>query len=410
MANQQIKSVVFAGALTLYALGFGNQLLAAKHVGGFDRTHYLSESSHVQKQVRFWEKIFASYPSTTVLIHDANFPELVTDLIDFKVFAKSLGGKVLTDRSYRNRISDGYLSRYQMALKRFHTKGRKAVLTGAIERRIFNVYKTKPAALKLLLKGQVSIRSQTGLADEFKRAVERSYKFLPFMERVFQRENLPIDLTRIAFVESMFNPKAVSKVGASGIWQFMPATARQFMKVDKFIDERNSPYKASEGAAKLLAKNYRHLRSWPLAVTAYNFGRAGMAKAKRRMGTDDLGYIIKNYRAKSFGFASKNFYAEFIAARNIYRSYFSDKPKRFYRNDVMKVKLKKPITIARLVSKTSINKDLLSRYNLCLTPRALKHYHYSPLPAGFNIYVPAAYASSVKLAVGRSSKARQERF
>ena len=291
------------------ATNIASRAIASKHVGSSNRVHYLSESKHVQKQVKFWEKVFSSIPSTSVLIHDSDFPDLITDLIDFKVFAKSLGKKVLTSRSYRHKIAEGYLARYELALKRFRADGRGAAKLGSIERRIFNVYKTNPIALKKLFKGQISLRSQAGLADEFGRAVERAYKVLPYMERVFQRKGLPIDLTRIVFVESMFNPKALSKVGASGIWQFMPATARQFMTVNRLIDERNSPYKASEGAAKLLARNYRSLKSWPLAVTAYNFGRAGIEKATRKTRTDDLGYIIKNYRAKSFGFASKNFYA-----------------------------------------------------------------------------------------------------
>ena len=83
------------------------------------------------------------------------------------------------------------------------------------------------------------------------------------MEQIFEDHNIPKNLTRIAFVESMFNEKAISKVGASGVWQFMPSTAKDFIIVDKYIDERNSPIKATEAAAKLLKANFKLLGSWP---------------------------------------------------------------------------------------------------------------------------------------------------
>ena len=70
-------------------------------------------------------------------------------------------------------------------------------------------------------------------------------------------------------------------------------------------------------AAKMLAYNYRWLKSWPLAIVAYNHGPGGLARAAKQTGTRDLGTIIKSYYSNSFGFASKNFYAEFLAASSI---------------------------------------------------------------------------------------------
>jgi membrane-bound lytic murein transglycosylase D len=97
------------------------------------------------------------------------------------------------------------------------------------------------------------------------------------------------------------------------------------MRVDHVVDERRDPFLASEAAARLLRSNYERLGTWPLAITAYNHGPGGLAKAVRLHGTRDIGAIVARYRSPSFGFASRNFYAEFLAARRIDQS-----PERYF--------------------------------------------------------------------------------
>ena len=86
----------------------------------------------------------------------------------------------------------------------------------------------------------------------------------------------------------------------------MPSTARDYVIVDKYIDERNSPIKATEAAAKLLKANYRLLGSWPLAVTAYNYGAGGLINATYKLKTKDFNVIALEHHGKTFGFASRN--------------------------------------------------------------------------------------------------------
>ena len=81
-------------------------------------------------------------------------------------------------------------------------------------------------------------------------------------------------------VESSFNPAAYSKVGAAGLWQFMRSTGRRYMRIDGAVDDRLDPFRSTEAAAQLLAYNYRVLGTWPLALTAYNHGSAGVRRAK----------------------------------------------------------------------------------------------------------------------------------
>jgi hypothetical protein len=89
------------------------------------------------------------------------------------------------------------------------------------------------------------------------------------------------------------------------------------LQVSRRVDERLDPLKSARAAAKLLKDNYEALGTWPLAITAYNHGRGGMLRAKKAHGSD-LPTIINEYRGPVFGYASMNFYAEFLAAAAVY--------------------------------------------------------------------------------------------
>src|SRR4029078_12446805 len=122
---------------------------------------------------------------------------------------------------------------------------------------------------------------------------------------IFRQEGLPIELTRLPFVESSFNLRARSKVGATGLWQFMRSTARLYMRMDASADERNDPLRATRAAAKKLRDNFEMLQSWPLPITAYNRGPSGVKRLTEKLGTTDIVDII-DVRKGHFGFASAN--------------------------------------------------------------------------------------------------------
>jgi membrane-bound lytic murein transglycosylase D len=119
-------------------------------------------------------------------------------------------------------------------------------------------------------------------------------------------------------VESGFYSRARSTAGAVGIWQFTRGTGRQFMRITRYHDDRLNPSTETEAAAQLLRSNYLTFGNWPLAITAYNYGTAGMAQAADEY-ADDYGRIVREYEGPHFGFASKNYYAEFLAALQINR-------------------------------------------------------------------------------------------
>jgi membrane-bound lytic murein transglycosylase D len=100
----------------------------------------------------------------------------------------------------------------------------------------------------------------------------------------------------------------------------MRSTGRRYMRIDSAVDDRLDPFRSTEAAAQLLAYNYRVLGSWPLALTAYNHGTAGVRHAKETLGTDDIVRIVRSYNSRTFGFASRNFYVSFLAALDIDRN------------------------------------------------------------------------------------------
>src|SRR4029453_5019016 len=135
--------------------------------------------------------------------------------------------------------------------------------------------------------------------------------------RIFRDEGLPVELTRLPLIESCFDVEAYSKVGAAGIWQFMPATGRLYMEVSNSVDERRDPIASTRAAGRYLSASYEPPGNWPPPTTCYNHGPNGMARAIGDTGSDNIVNIIRYYGGPGFGFASRNFYAEFLAPLKI---------------------------------------------------------------------------------------------
>ena len=121
--------------------------------------------------------------------------------------------------------------------------------------------------------------------DYTRMVIRRMQVYFPLFEKYLAKHNMPDDLKYLAIVESGLNPRAVSRVGAAGLWQFMPATGRIY-RLDRswFIDERLDPEKATEAACKYLKQLHGMFNNWELALAAYNAGPGNVRKAVRRSG------------------------------------------------------------------------------------------------------------------------------
>jgi len=273
----------------------------------------------LRTQVDFWKQVYATYSRNEVVIHDTRRLDRVYVVVDFSDLAGS-EWSAADVAAYRKARVDGEIERIRAILVRLHQNGGPDAYATEDERAVARLFADDPDPAKFLKAAAPDrLRSQTGLRERFGAGLETARRYWPEMERVFAREGLPAELTRLPLVESCFNVHAYSKVGAAGIWQFMPATARRFMRVDDVVDERRDPFTATEAAAVYLRRDYDVLGSWPLAITAYNHGRAGVQRAVAAVGSTDLQDIVEQYNGPAFKFASRNFYAEFLAALEVER-------------------------------------------------------------------------------------------
>jgi len=124
----------------------------------------------------------------------------------------------------------------------------------------------------------------------------RKRLYFDIFEEALRRHNLPQELKYLAIVESGLNPKAISRAGAAGLWQFMPSTGKIYkLKQDQFIDERLDPYKSTEAACKYLKDLYNIFNDWELALASYNCGPGNVRKAIRKSGYKDTFWGIYNF-------------------------------------------------------------------------------------------------------------------
>jgi len=130
----------------------------------------------------------------------------------------------------------------------------------------------------------------------FERLMAVSEYYFPMFEESLARQNVPLEIKYLAVVESALNPKAVSRVGATGLWQFMYQTGKQYdLTIDSYVDERNDPLKASDAAAQYMANMYKIFGDWDLVLASYNSGPGNVAKAIRRSGGRQNYWNIRKY-------------------------------------------------------------------------------------------------------------------
>jgi membrane-bound lytic murein transglycosylase D len=272
----------------------------------------------MESQVRFWRAIFTDYSRYQVVLHDAADLDKIYAVLDFRAHGQELDPPAL-ERLMREETDAG-LARLRALFGRLHEAGPNPAGLSDDEQRLFALFRGDSSPDRFLAAADGKrLRSQRGLRERFAAGIRASRRYLPEMEAIFREAGVPLELTRLPLIESCFDVEAYSKVGAAGIWQFMPATARRYIAVGSAVDERRDPITATRAAARFLAHLHDRLGSWPLAITAYNHGPEGIVRATRALGTRDIDVIVRDYRGPAFGFASRNFYAEFIAALDVDR-------------------------------------------------------------------------------------------
>ena len=335
----------------------------------------------LEDNVEFWRKVYTEWGRDKVVIHDDRYLGVVYQVASLpgaieevytpaqKAYAASL------EDSWRARLaalesraaSGARLSPAEQELKlKLERGGGSGALFGAAER----------------------VRSQRGVRERYRDGLARSGRWEPVFREVFRRHGLPEDLALLPHVESSFQANARSSAGASGMWQFVRATGKNYMTVDSAIDERLDPVMAADAAARYLKSAYAKLRSWPLALTSYNHGVGGMLRAKERYGTD-MTRIVRDYDGRYFGFASRNFYAQFLAARHVARNadrYFPEGVRFEAPLSDQPVRLSYAVWVDDLARHYRVPTSALITRNLSWLEPVRRGEH--PVPAGTTVWLP----------------------
>ncbi len=332
----------------------------------------------LEPAVRFWVRVYTRIDTDSGYLHDAD---------DLSVIYATLHFAPHSSRWARERIVRAARERYAAALRRI------AFSTGPLapgDERIRELWGRK-ASRRRLLEAADDIRFQLGQSNRFREGLERSGRWRADIARTLARFGVPAELAALPQVESSFNPRARSKDGAAGLWQFMFSTGRRYLRINSTVDERLDPFASTRAAAQLLAYDHRLLGTWPLAVTAYNHGAAGMRRAVEALGTDDIGTIVRDYHTRTFGFASRNFYASFLAVLHIDRDpgkYFGtirlDPRVRFD-------EVRMPVSASTLVLERTLHVDRRSLRELNPALRPVCWYGRRSVPKGYELRLPAGH-------------------
>lgn len=272
----------------------------------------------LEVQVKFWIDIYSKYNSDQGVLHDSENIDLIYQVLDFgSITSRTDIGPHQKEARKIKMVKEAKKSVIAM-LEKFHQLKDPSGLSEK-EKKIWDYFQKidEPKKFSEAAK-KTRLRFQLGQKDRVIQGIYFSGRYLEEFEKIFKENKLPIELTRLPFVESSYNVLARSKVGASGLWQIMPYTAKGYMKKDPSIDLRNHPIEGTKLAAKLLRQNYNMLQSWPLALTGYNHGPSGVLRLTKQYKTREIGELVENVTLrKRFGFASRNFYASFLAVLEV---------------------------------------------------------------------------------------------
>ena len=337
----------------------------------------------LEPDINFWHRVYTEIDTSSGFVHDSRHLGVVYRTLRFPEDAT---------RRQRNRTLRATYDELRGVLERL-ASGRRDNLS-AEEQRVLALWPDDVTNAELRAAAG-RLRFQLGQSNRFRSGLVRAGTWRQHIEDVLERHGLPAELAALPHVESSFDPTAYSKVGAAGMWQFTRSTGLRYMRIDHIVDERRDPFLSTLAAARLLDNNYGVLESWPLALTAYNHGVAGMRRAKSQQGTDDIEAIVRNYSGRTFGFASRNFYVAFLAALDIDRD-----PERYFGTvspspaaNTLTVEVPDFVTIDALERTLDIDRRRLRYWNPALMEPVWNGDKF--VPRGFALRLPTALAEDI---------------
>lgn len=276
-------------------------------------------SPFFRESTQFWFNVYTVYGIHQSILHDRENLSVIYNILDYTQLHQSSLNKQAIQRLQNNltenRILEIRTALTQLANGEAVSNSISQVIHTAIDKSSLTLPEDSNERQSFYLKLAENIRAQTGQRDNIKQGLVNYSPYSNVIDSYFSAFNLPKELLALAFLESSFNTRAVSRVGAVGVWQFMRPTGRSFMTIDNYQDHRLNPLISTVSALFLLQENRQILRRWDLAVVAYNSGTRHIINARRQLNLNPMTLedYLTRYDHPHVGFASRNFYSGFLA-------------------------------------------------------------------------------------------------
>ena len=345
-------------------------------------------------RVSFWVEVFSRWDTQTAVLHDKDNPHRVFSTLQRRDGCRRPRAGDTLDREKK---------RVKRQLQRLATalEGNKAL--DARQQQLLQQFPTDDAGL--IRATSERLRCQSGNRDRMLSALKSFQLYRPHILDALEAQNLTPELQYLPFVESAFNPNALSHVGAAGLWQIMPSTGKTLgLTVNNAVDDRYDPMRATDAAARYFRNSVDKLSATalenghrvvahelnPFVITSYNYGVRGMQRAIKQVGLD-YERLLGEYKSPNFQVAVKNFYASFLAARHVAKN-----SERFFGNvqpdfssrihSYNTVRLDRGTSAKRLIQSLSLDRDDFETLNPALKSVVWKHK--ALIPADFEIRLP----------------------
>lgn len=332
-------------------------------------------------QKAFWKEIFTKYTRRQFVVHDDWYVDVTFEVVEPEETGRAAW------RTVREREKH-----YRELLKKAAENWDDPKKMSPEVRKVYKFFNQVPENEHFPRREAYKrIRAQRGQADSFRKGIAWAGRFMPDLQNILREHGLPEKLAYLPLIESAYNPRVRSHVGAAGMWQLMPFVGKHYgLRVDHLVDERHDPFAATHAAARHLTENYESLKSWPLAITAYNHGLGGMKNAVKQVGSKDMWEIAQRYRSRTFGFSSRNFYAEFLVAIDIL-----DNPATYYPGieidppqPTRRFRLPDHVSAHALERHCGLPLAVLQTLNPALQPASLEEEAF--IPGGTTLNIPSA--------------------
>lgn len=387
---------LWGAASALFAIAFAAWFLPAAGQAAVPVARHQLECNdsfpcheELKRRTDFWIQVYSKWTTKQGVFHDSLHPERVYSVIEVANGCRGEGRDVERERARIRERLRGLAARVE---------GGKSV--GGDDKVLLDLFPARSAPA--IRAAAERVRCQQGNRDRFEEALKRYGSYGPMVRKLIRDSGLPDDVHYLPFVESLYNPAAYSRVGAAGLWQIMPKTARYLgLEIDATVDERLDMESATLAAIRYLKDSRNRLTAvardkrpgvtdgelTPFVMTSYNYGVNGMRRALQEFGPDFV-RVINEYKSPSFQVAVKNFYASFLAARHVARNaeeYFGkvpgDPPLRYHT-----VVLAHDTSMQRIYDVFGVGEEELKPLNRALTRFVWHGWRFAP--KGYRLHLP----------------------